>query len=435
MTTALNTDMYEFTMLRSAVADGTADRAATFEVFARSLRDGNRYGVLAGTGRLLDAIEDYCLDTDTLDWLLDTGIIDQATRDWIGDDWSFTGRITGYREGELYFPNSPVLTVSGRFGDAVLLETLILSVLNHDSAVATKAARIRAAAGTRTVIEMGSRRTHEDAAVAAARATAIAGFDATSNLAAARAYGIKAVGTAAHAWTLAHRTEAATFDAQIAALRVDTTLLIDTYDIETGTREAIAAARRAGSTGPGAIRIDSGDLALEAKRCRRILDEAGATNTRIVVSGDLDEHKIATLADAPIDGYGIGTKVVSGLTAPGFVYKLVEIADTNGMRPVSKEAEGKRTVGGRKRAWRETTAHGHAAIEHVATPLAKAVPQCVSGTLRDLIVDLWDGTRTDRATVADARTVNAAAIAELRDDDLAVHPGTPAVLTIVTEPK
>lgn len=431
--TALLTDMYELTMLRSAIADGTADKQAAFEVFARSLKDGNRYGVFAGLGRILDAIEDFTFDTDTLDWMTAEGIIDGPTRDWL-TDWTFTGRITAYREGELYFRNSPVITVEGRFGDAILLETIILSIVNHDSAIATKAARIRAAAGERTVIEMGSRRTHEHAAVAAARATAIAGFDATSNLHAAAQYGLRAVGTAAHAWTLAHRTEAETFDAQITALGVDTTLLIDTYDIEQGTHEAIAAARRAGANGPGAVRIDSGDLALESKRVRRILDDAGATGTRIVVSGDLDEHAIAALADAPIDGYGIGTKVVTGLTAPGFVYKLVEIADpTYGTRPVSKESEGKRTVGGRKRTWREITATGHAAIEHVAVPLAKPTRQCLGGTLRELQTVVWDCQRTDHSGVAEARTNNQAALDELPTDVLAPHQGTAAILTVIHE--
>lgn len=431
--TALLTDHYELTMLRSAIADGTADRRATFEVFARSLKDGNRFGVFAGLGRMLDALEDFTFTAADLAWLREQGVIDEATHAWL-DGWTFTGRITTYAEGELYFPGSPVVTVEGRFGDAVLLETLILSVVNHDSAIATKAARMRGAAGDRSVLEMGSRRTHEGSAVAAARAAMLVGFDATSNLQAGRWYGVTTMGTAAHAWTQAHRDEASAFDTQIAVLGADTTLLVDTYDIEMGVRAAVAAANRAGSPGPGAVRIDSGDLALEAKRVRRLLDDLGALDTRIVVSGDLDEDRMAELATSPVDAYGVGTRLVSGLTAPGFVYKLVEIADGRGMRPVHKSSEGKRTIGGHKRAWRELTAKGHVAVEHVATPGAKPRPTTLNGSMRPLQVEVWDGTRCDHTTLAQAAAHHRRAIAELTPDARQLHPGTPAVITVVAEP-
>ncbi len=430
--TALLTDHYELTMLRSAIADGTAQRHATFEVFARSLKDGNRFGVFAGLGRVLDGVEDFTFSSEDLDWLRARDVIDAPTREWL-DGWSFTGRISAYAEGDLYFPGSPVIQVEGRFGDAVLLETLILSIVNHDSAVATKAARMRAAAGTRAVLEMGSRRTHEGSAVAAARAAMLVGFDATSNLQAGRRYDVPTMGTAAHAWTQAHRTEAAAFDTQISVLGADTTLLVDTYDIEMGVREAVAAAQRAGSPGPGAVRIDSGDLTLEAKRVRRLLDDLGATDTRIVVSGDLDEDRIAELADAPVDAYGVGTKLVSGLTAPGFVYKLVEIADDRGMRRVHKSSEGKRTIGGRKRAWRELTAKGHVAVEHVATPGAQPRPTTIGGSMRPLQVEVWDDGRQQRTTLAEATAHHRTAMAELTDDARQLHPGTPAVITVVAE--
>src|SRR5918994_493351 len=189
---------------------------------------------------------------------LDAAGLDRATLDALAD-WRFTGDIDGYAEGELYFPGSPVLTVSGTFAEAVLLETLTLSVLNHDSAIAAAAAR--------PLIEMGSRRTSEEAAVAAARAAYVAGFASTSNLEAFRRYGVPSTGTAAHSFTLLHDSEAEAFRAQIEALGRDTTLLVDTYDIAQGIRTAVEIA------GPrlGAVRIDSRDLIVLAPPGRRPL--------------------------------------------------------------------------------------------------------------------------------------------------------------------
>ena len=185
--TALHTDMYELTMVAAALADGTADRQCTFELFARRLPDGRRYGVVAGTGRFLDTLEGFRFGESELAYL--AGSLDQRTLDWLAD-YRFAGDVDGYPEGELYFPGSPILTVTGSFADAVVLETLALSIFNHDSAVASAAARMVTAAGSRPVIEMGSRRTHEEAAVASARAAYLAGFSATSNLEAGRRHGI-----------------------------------------------------------------------------------------------------------------------------------------------------------------------------------------------------------------------------------------------------
>ena len=199
--TALYTDHYELTMLASALRDGSADLPCVFEVFARRLPAGRRYGVVAGAARLLDAIEGFRFGPDELDFLARTGVVGAATRDWLAG-YRFRGDVDGYAEGELYFPNSPVLTVSGTFAEAVVLETLALSVLNHDCAVASAAARMVVAAGDRPLIEMGSRRTHEEAAVAAARAAYLAGFASSSNLAAGRRYGVPTTGTAAHSITL-----------------------------------------------------------------------------------------------------------------------------------------------------------------------------------------------------------------------------------------
>ena len=345
------TDRYELTMLTAALADGTADRRCVFEVFARRLPDGRRYGVVAGTGRLLEQLADLRFDEDDVAWLQAEGVVDARAADHLRG-WRFRGSVEGYPEGEVYVPGSPLLTVRGTFAEAVLLETLVLSVLNHDSAVAAAASRMTSAADGRPCLEMGSRRTHEEAAVAAARAAAVAGFSATSNLAAGRRYGIPTVGTAAHAFTLLHDDEDAAFRSQLAAQGAGTTLLVDTYDVEAAVARAVALA------GPdlGAVRLDSGDLGELAAQVRAQLDALGADRTRVVVTSDLDEFGVAALAAAPVDGYGVGTSLVTGSGAPtaGLVYKLVAREDASGeMRGVAKASAGKSTVAGVKRAWRE----------------------------------------------------------------------------------
>lgn len=353
---ALFTDQYELTMLRAALADGTADRRCSFEVFGRRLPDSRRFGVFAGTGRLLPAIADFRFSAEELAGLQACGVLDQRTADYLAD-YRFTGDIDGYAEGEPYFAQSPLLTVTASFAEAVVLETLVLSVLNHDSAIAAAAARMVIAAGDRALIEMGSRRTHESAAVAAARAAYLVGFAATSNLAAGARFGVPTAGTAAHAFTLLHDSERAAFASQLATLGVGTTLLVDTFDTGRGIETAVAVA------GPelGAVRIDSGDLTVLAHRAREQLDSLGARKTRIVVSGDLDEFSIAALAAAPVDVYGVGTSVVvgSGVPTAGLVYKLVEVDG----RPVAKRSEHKAGTGGRKLGYRRHRASGTATEE------------------------------------------------------------------------
>ncbi|MGY1814586.1 nicotinate phosphoribosyltransferase [Blastococcus sp. SYSU D00820] len=359
-TPALLTDRYELTMVAAALADGTADRDCVFEVFARRLPHGRRYGVLAGTGRLLEELPRFCFGDEDLETLRAQGVTDARLLDWLAD-FRFSGDVDGYAEGEFFFPGSPVLTVRAPFAEGVLLETLVLSVLNHDSAIASAAARMVAAACERPCIEMGSRRTHEQAAVAAARAACLVGFTATSNLEAGRRYGVPTTGTSAHAFTLLHDDEVSAFRAQVATLGVGTTLLVDTYDVEQGIRNAVAVA------GPelGAIRLDSGDLPTLATYARGLLDELGATGTKIIVTSDLNEYAIAGLMAAPVDGYGVGTSLVTGSGAPtaGMVYKLVE---RDGV-PVAKKSEGKRSVGGRKHAVRRHDASGTAIAEVVSS--------------------------------------------------------------------
>ncbi|MGY1608018.1 nicotinate phosphoribosyltransferase [Geodermatophilus sp. SYSU D00700] len=357
---ALFTDRYELTMVAAALADGTASRDCVFEVFARRLPHGRRYGVVAGTGRLLELLPRFRFGDAELATLREQGLTDTRLLDWLAD-FRFSGDVDGYAEGELFFPGSPVLTVRAPFAEGVLLETLVLSVLNHDSAIASAAARMVAAACERPCIEMGSRRTHEQAAVAAARAAHLVGFDSTSNLEAGRRYGVPTTGTSAHAFTLLHDDEAAAFRAQVDTLGVGTTLLVDTYDVVQGIRTAVEVA----GPGLGAIRLDSGDLPTLATAARQQLDELGAERTRILVTSDLDEFAISGLMAAPVDGYGVGTALVTGSGAPtaGMVYKLVE---RDGV-PVAKRSEGKNSTGGRKSAVRRHDADGTAVAEVVSS--------------------------------------------------------------------
>ncbi|WRZ96101.1 nicotinate phosphoribosyltransferase [Streptomyces sp. NBC_01007] len=347
-------------MLQAALAAGTAERRSVFEVFTRRLPEGRRYGVVAGTGRVLDAVENFRFDEDVLGFLRERGIVDEPTLEWLAS-YRFGGDIWGYPEGEVYFPGSPVLRVEGSFAECVLLETVILSILNHDSAIAAAASRMASAAGDRPLIEMGARRTHELAAVAAARAAYIGGFTTTSDLAAGFRYGIPTVGTSAHAFTLLHDHERDAFRAQVDSLGPDTTLLVDTYDVAEAVRTAVEVA----GTGLGAVRIDSGDLLLVAHRVRQQLDELGATGTKIVVTSDLDEYAIASLAAAPVDAYGVGTQLVTGSGHPtcSMVYKLVaraESADPKApLEPVAKKSTGGKTsIGGRKWAARRLDEQG-----------------------------------------------------------------------------
>ncbi|QTX04307.1 nicotinate phosphoribosyltransferase [Agromyces archimandritae] len=347
---ALFTDQYELTMVDAALADGTAERESLFEAFARRLPAGRRYGVVAGTGRLLELVQRFRFTDAELAWLAAERIVRPTTIDWLAD-YRFTGDIHGYREGEAYFPGSPLLTIHAGFAEGVMLETIVLSTLNADSSVASAAARMVSVALGRPIAEMGSRRTNEQAAVAAARAAYIAGFAATSNLEAGRRWGVPTMGTAAHSFTLLHDSEAEAFRAQIDTAGVGTTLLIDTYDIEQGVRTAVEVA----GTGLGAVRIDSGDLPTVVAAVREQLDALGATGTKITVTSDLDEFTIAALSGAPVDSYGVGTSVVtgSGFPAAGMVYKLVARRGDDGeWVSVAKSSADKVSVGGRKNAAR-----------------------------------------------------------------------------------
>jgi nicotinate phosphoribosyltransferase len=426
--TALLTDHYELTMLQAALHSGAAQRHCVFEVFARRLPEGRRYGVVAGLGRLVEAVHAFRFGDAEIERLRAADVVDSQTLDFLAG-YRFSGNISGYAEGECYFAGSPLLVVEGTFAESVLLETVVLSILNHDSAIASAASRMTNAAAGRPCIEMGSRRTHEWAAVAAARAAYIAGFATTSNLEAGRTHGIPTAGTSAHAFVLLHDDERTAFEAQVACMGPGTTLLVDTYDVETAVNLAVEIA----GIGLGAVRLDSGDLLVQAREVRAQLDALGATGTRIVVTSDLDEHAIAALASAPVDVYGIGTCLVTGSGAPtaGLVYKLVAHADHTGqVVGVAKLSKDKGTVGGRKWALRRLNARGQAEAEIIGTGEMPATGSHDRPLLIDLIRDGEIVVDRGLDALDAARTRHKQSLAELPARALQLSRGEPVIETI-----
>ena len=388
LSTALLTDMYELTMLQSALADGTAHRMCAFEVFSRRLPNERRYGVVAGTARVLEAVTNFRFTEKQLESL---DFLNQETLDYLRN-YRFTGQIDGYREGELYFPYSPIMLVRGTFAECVVLETLILSILNADSAVASAAARMITAADGRPIIEMGSRRTNELPAVSAPRA-------GTPN-------------------------EEAAFRSQVETHGTDTTLLVDTYDITQGVKTAIEVA----GTELGAVRIDSGDLGVMTRKVRQQLDELGAYSTQIIVSSDLDEYAIAGLRGDPVDGFGVGTSVVTGSGAPtaSMVYKLVEVDGY----PVAKRSLNKNSAGGSKRAIRTHRATG-TAVEEIIYPFRASQPEIGNLTATMLTAELMrDGEIVaGQPTLEESRAYLAHQLVTLPWEGLALSKDEPVIST------
>lgn len=361
---ALLTDRYQLTMLAAYAREGLAERPAVFELFARRLPPSRRYLVAAGIGRALPLLQALRFSEDDLAWLSRDPVLGPALANpvvrRVFEQFRFRARVSAVPEGRVCFPGEPLVRVEGTLAEGQLVETLLLSIVNHDVRIASKCARIVQAAAGRPCLEFGSRRTHEMAAVAAARSAYLAGFASTSNEAAARRYGIPVVGTMAHAYLLAHAAddgeegEEGAFSAFADTFEAPMTCLVDTFDTPRGVRRAALAvgARLAG------VRIDSGDLGKLARESRRILDEASLPRARIVVSDDLDEDKIAALlADgAPIDAFGIGTMAVSTPDHPslGAVYKLVAMESAAGeLVAVQKRAPGKGSHAAPKQVFRK----------------------------------------------------------------------------------
>jgi len=425
-------------MVDALEREGALERPSVFEVFARRLPAGRRYGVLVGTGRLVELLAELRFGPDELAWLRSEGIVSEGTAEWLAALPAALD-VDALPEGSVYFPQSPVLSVRGPLGACMLAETLVLSVLNFDSAVAAAASRMTLAVGGHrypeapALIEMGSRRTNELAAPAAARAAVVAGFASSSNLEAGRRYGVPTAGTVAHAFVLAHADEREAFAAQVRAQGPGTTVLVDTYDIPSAIRLAVEVA------GPelGAVRIDSGDLAFEARRARSLLDELGAKGTRIVVSGDLDEHAIARLERgagerAPVDAYGVGTRLVAGSGAPSaeLVYKLVALGGSDGaMRPVAKRSAEKTWPGGAKQVWRALDERGEIASE-VVRPADAGPPEALPpGAFFPALVPLLRHGRPvgERVAPLELARVHRAALCTLPEVGTVLDDGSPAI--------
>lgn len=360
---ALLTDRYQLTMLAAYARAGLSRRRAVFELFVRRLPPSRRYLVACGVGRAVALLRDLSFEHADLGWLAEDAVLGPAlATPEVADlfrSLRFSARVFAVPEGRVCFPGEPLVRVEGTLAEAQLVETLLLSIVNHDTRVASKCARIVEAAAGRACFEFGSRRTHELAAVDAARSAYVAGFAGTSNEEAARRHGVPVTGTMAHAFVLAHAAdagedgEAGAFADFCATFARPSVCLVDTFDTARGVARAIEGARDR----LAGVRIDSGDLAAAARDARAQLDAAGLREARVVLSDDLDEYKIEALvaAGVPVDTFGVGTMAVSTPDAPslGAVYKLVALEDASGrLVAVQKRAGGKGSSAAPKQVFR-----------------------------------------------------------------------------------
>jgi nicotinate phosphoribosyltransferase len=351
VTSSLFFDLYELTMARAYVQSSMLDRAV-FELSFRHLPPARRYVVAAGLDDALSFLQALRFDAEDLEYLRTLGMFDHGFLDVLAS-LRFTGDVWAVPEGTVVFPNEPMVQVVAPIAEAQLVETYLINQVHYQSLIASKAARIVEAAAGRPVVDFGSRRAHgTDAALKAARASYLAGFSGTSNVAAAQRYGLPAVGTMAHSFVQAHGDELSAFE-DFSRRYPQTTLLVDTYNTLAGVDAVIELARRLRSSFTArAIRLDSGDLAELARAARRRLDAAGLTDVEIFASSGLDEIAIADLVrrNAPIDGFGVGTRLVVSEDAPALdmVYKLVEYAG----QPRAKLSPGKVVAPGRKQVFR-----------------------------------------------------------------------------------
>ncbi|MCX7058232.1 MAG: nicotinate phosphoribosyltransferase [Proteobacteria bacterium] len=375
---ALITDLYQLTMLAAYRELGMADEAV-FELYARRLPERRGFLLVAGLEQALDYLERLSITPAELGWLASLGRFDAAFLDWLGQ-LRFTGDVYAAPEGTVMFADEPWLRIVAPLPQAQFVESRLINLLHFQTLIASKAARAVHVAGDRPLIDFGMRRAHgAEAACLAARAAAVAGFAGTATVEAGRRYGLPLYGTMAHSFVQAHDSERAAFEGFARCHPDRTTLLIDTYDVEAATREVIALVQRGANI--GAVRIDSGELAASSSRVRQLLDAAGCSSVRILASGNLDEYEIARLvgAGAPIDSFGVGTRLDTSVDAPYLdcAYKLEEYAG----RPRRKRSWGKETWPGRKQVYRRFDADGRIVDDTVAleTESVEGVPllQCV----------------------------------------------------------
>ncbi len=356
---ALLTDLYQLTMLQSYLEHGYTD-TAVFEFFSRKLPPERRFLLAAGLEQALDYLEGLRFTEPELDWIRRSGRFSRDFADWL-EGFRFTGEVHALPEGTPFFADEPVLRVAAPLPQAQLVESRLINLLHFSILIASKAARCVLAAPGKLLVDFGMRRAHgAEAALLAARASYLAGFAGTSTVLAGMRWGIPVYGTMAHSFVQAHDDEALAFEHFARSHPASAVLLIDTYDTEAGAEKVVRLAPRLREAGIAVrgVRIDSGDLAAHARRVREILDRGGLREAIVFASGNLDEHELARLlaAGAPIDGFGVGTRLDTSADVPYLdcAYKLMEYAG----RPRRKRSEGKATWPGRKQVYRERDAEG-----------------------------------------------------------------------------
>ncbi len=365
---ALMMDLYQLKMAAGYFKHGLHTKQVSFELFVRKLPTNRRYMVSAGLESVLEYLRNLRFSSAQVEYLKEIPRLRSAMSfDFIEflRAFRFQGDVWAMPEGTVVFANEPLVRVTGNLLEAQLVETFLLSTINTQTAVATKAARIVQASAQREAIELGSRRTSPEEAIASARAAYISGFEGTSNVEAGYRYDIPLVGTAAHSWTMSHNSEVEAFQNYVDAFPKQVELLVDTYETHTGTQRAIDVAKERLK----GVRIDSGDMLQLSKSVRAQLDQAGLDHVKIIASGDLNEYKIQKLleAKAPIDVFGVGTELVRTRDNPtlGAVYKLVH--DHTEGRPVAKFSQNKATLPGLHQVYR-VTKEGRYAEDVIGVP-------------------------------------------------------------------
>lgn len=361
-TSLLLTDLYQLTMLQGYFESGMND-IAVFEFFVRKLPRGRNFLVAAGLEQVLDFLEQASFTKEELAWLRSTqrfspGFIDSLA------DWRFAGEVDAMPEGTVCFPNQPLLRVTAPLQQGQLVETRIINLLHFQTLIASKAARSALAAPGKLLVDFGLRRAHgAEAGLLAARAAYLSGYSGTSTVLAGKRFGIPIFGTMAHSFVQAHASETAAFRDFAHAQPENAVLLIDTYDTERAAHKVVDLARELASEGIAVkgVRLDSGDLGELARRVRSILDAGGLQSAIIFASGDLDEYRLRDLLaqGAPIDGFGVGTRLDTSADAPYLdcAYKLQEYAG----KARRKRSIGKATWPGRKQVWRSYDGQGRMA--------------------------------------------------------------------------
>lgn len=354
---ALIVDLYELTMAAGYFENDLNPRS-TFEMFVREMPQHRSYLVAAGLQQVIEYLLNFKFEKEEIQYLRQIPSFKHVSNEFFGylSKLRFTGDVWAIPEGQIVFPNEPLLRVTANLIEAQIIETYLLSVLNFQTMVASKSARVVHAANSdgrhRGVMEFGSRRAHgAEASILAARASYIPGCIGTSNVLAGKKFDIPVYGTAAHSWTMAFDSELEAFQAYYQVFPESTILLIDTYDVEQGVKNAVKLRKKFNG-----VRIDSGDLFQYSKMVRRILDKNGLQKVLIVASGDLNEHKIRDLVErkAPINSFGVGTQMVTSEDAPslGGIYKLVEIERKGSVQYKAKFSDEKATYPGKKQVYR-----------------------------------------------------------------------------------